>query len=310
MGDERTSQPSSVQVLAAFAAIYLIWGSTYLAIRFAVETLPPFLMTGVRFVAAGLAMYLWARLSGTARPTRSQWAAATLVGTLMLLFGVGMVSWAQQRIPSGAAALIVGVGPLSMVLVDWLFFRGPRPDGKMITGIMLGFAGVALLIGPEQLAGAGRINLVGTGVILFGTITWSFGSLYSRGPHLPKSPVQAIGMEMLAGGVILLIVGSLLGEWSTLDWSAVTTRSLLSVGYLSLFGSVIALGAYLWLLRHVSPARVTTHAYVNPIVAVLLGWALADEALNTRIIVACAVIVLGVVAITTGKEAPAEVEHG
>ena len=310
MGDERPSQPSRVRILTAFAAIYLIWGSTYLAIRFAVETLPPFLMTGVRFVAAGLAMYIWARLAGTARPTRAQWAAAALVGTLMLLFGVGMVSWAQQRIPSGAAALIVGVGPLSMVLVDWLFFGAARPDGKTVAGILLGFAGVALLIGPEQLAGAGRIDLVGTGVILFGTITWSFGSLYSRGPHLPASPVQAIGMEMLAGGVVLLIVGTLLGEWSAIDWSVVTTRSLVSVGYLSLFGSVMALGAYLWLMRHVSPARVMTHAYVNPIVAVLLGWALADEALNSRIIVACAVIVLGVVTITAGKEAPTEVEHG
>ena len=309
MADERPSQPGRVGILAAFAAIYLIWGSTYLAIRFAVETLPPFLMTGVRFVAAGLAMYLWARLAGTARPTRSQWAAATLVGTLMLLFGVGMVSWAQQRIPSGAAALIVGVGPLSMVLVDWLFFGAARPDGKTVAGILLGFAGVALLIGPEQLAGAGRIDLVGAGVILFGTITWSFGSLYSRGPHLPSSPVQAIGMEMLAGGVVLLIVGTLLGEWSALDWSAVTTRSLVSVGYLSLFGSVIALGAYLWLMRHVSPARVMTHAFVNPIVAVLLGWALADEALDTRIVVACAVIVLGVVVITAGKEARGDVGH-
>jgi drug/metabolite transporter (DMT)-like permease len=310
MSDEYISRPGRVSILAAFAAIYLIWGSTYLAIRFAVETLPPFLMTGVRFVAAGLAMYLWARMSGTAPPTRRQWAAATLVGVLLLLFGVGMVSWAEQRISSGAAALIVGVGPLSMVLVDWLFFRGPRPNGKMIAGIMLGFAGVALLIGPEQLAGAGRIDLAGTGVILFGTITWSFGSLYSRGPHLPSSPVLASGMEMLAGGVVLLVVGTAVGEWEALDWSAVTTRSLLSVGYLSLFGSVIALGAYLWLMRHVSPARVTTHAYVNPIVAVLLGWALADEMLNVRIVAACAVIVLGVVTITTGKEAPVEVEHG
>ncbi len=228
----------------------------------------------------------------------------------MLLFGVGMVAWAQQRIPSGAAALIVGVGPLSMVLVDWLFFGASRPDGKTVAGILLGFAGVALLIGPEQLAGAGRIDLVGTGVILFGTITWSFGSLYSRGPHLPSSAGQAIGMEMLTGGIVLLIAGSLFGEWQALNWGAVTTRSLLAVGYLALFGSIIALGAYLWLLRHVSPARVTTHAYVNPIVAVLLGWALADEMLNTRIIVACAVIVLGVVTITAGKEAPAGMEHG
>ncbi|UCC74419.1 MAG: EamA family transporter, partial [Gemmatimonadota bacterium] len=169
--------PTRLGLLAAFAAIYLIWGSTYLAIRFAIETLPPFLMTAARFLAAGFLLYGWTRLRGAPRPQRSHWAVAAMVGTAMLVFGVGGVSWAEQRVPSGAAALIVAVGPLWMVLIDWLFYGGERPDLKVLVGILLGFAGVAILIGPEQVAGAGQIDLAGTGVILWGTLAWSFASL-------------------------------------------------------------------------------------------------------------------------------------
>lgn len=308
-GAKSAKTPSKLGLLTAFAAIYLIWGSTYLAIRFAVETLPPFLMTGVRFVAAGLAMYVWARARGAGRPGRSHWAAATLVGVLMLLFGVGGVSWAQQWVPSGAAALIVAVGPLWMVLVDWLFFDGERPDARVFIGILLGFLGVALLIGPEQLAGSGRISLAGAGAILVGTVTWSFGSLYSRGPRLPSSPVLAIGMEMIAGGIALLAVGTTFGEWQKVDPAGVTVLSVLSLAYLAVFGSIIALSAYLWLLKVDRPARVITHAYVNPVVAVFLGWALAQEPLNARTLAATAVIISGVLVITTRKQPPAEVEH-
>jgi drug/metabolite transporter (DMT)-like permease len=303
-----------LKLLAAFAAIYLIWGSTYLAIRFAIETLPPFLMTGVRFVAAGTALYAWARLRGAARPTRSQWAAAFLVGTLMLSIGVGGVSWAQLRVPSGAAALMVAVGPLWMVLIDWLFYRGPRPDARVIAGILLGFVGVVLLIGPEQLAGAGRINLAGSAVILVGTVTWSFGSLYSRGPHLPTSPPLAAGTGMVAGGLVLLAAGTVVGEWAAVSIESASLRSILALGYLALFGSVIALSAYLWLLKVTSPARIITHVYVNPVLAVFLGWSLADEPLNTRTLLATAVIIAGVLVITARKEhaaiKTAELEHG
>ena len=312
--DHSAKAPSRLSFLLAYAAIYLIWGSTYLAIRFAVETLPPFLMTGVRFAAAGCLMYGWARLRGAPRPTRSEWAAASLVGALMLVFGVGGVSWAQQKVPSGAAALIVGVGPLSLVLVDWLFFGGERPDRRVLTGIALGFIGIAALIGPEQLAGSGRIDLIGAAVILMGTITWSFGALYSRGPRLPSPPTLAIGMEMVAGGVILIAAACLFREPWNLSLGDVSLRSLLSLAYLTVAGSIIALSAYLWLLKFDSPARVTTHAYVNPVVAVLLGWALAEEVLNARIVLAACVIVVGVVSIVrkpppSGEPLP-ELEHG
>ncbi len=307
-------RPGRFSILMAFAAIYTIWGSTYLAIRFAVETLPPFLMTGVRFALAGGLLYAWARVRGVPRPRRSQWTAAVLVGVLMLVFGVGGVSWAEQRITSGAAALLVGVGPLFMVLVDWLWYGGERPDIKVIAGILFGFCGVGLLLGPEQLAGAGRVDPLGAIVILFGAITWAFGSLYTRGSRLPASPSLATGMEMLAGGAVLLIVGTLLGEVRALSFSVVAWRSLLALVYLVVFGSIIALSAYLWLLKFVAPSKVVTHAYVNPVVAVILGWALADEPLNERTLAATAVIVLGVLVIVSRREAPRapvpEIEHG
>jgi drug/metabolite transporter (DMT)-like permease len=308
------TEPTRLGLLAAFAAIYLIWGSTYLAIRFAIETLPPFLMTGFRFLAAGLLLYGWTRLRGAPRPARSHWAVAAMVGTAMLAFGVGGVSWAEQRVPSGAAALIVAVGPLWMVLIDWLFYGGERPGLKVLVGILLGFAGVAILIGPEQLAGAGRIDLAGTGVILVGTLAWSFASLYTRKGHLPDSPTQATGMEMLTGGVVLLLVGTAFGEWPALDVGAVSLRSALALAYLTVLGSIIALSAYLWLLKVSTPARVITHAYVNPIVAVFLGWALAAEPLSPRVLLASAVIIAGVLVIVTRRQArrrPAvEIEHG
>lgn len=304
--------PGRASLLAAFAAIYLIWGSTYLAIRFAIETLPPFLMAAVRFLAAGGAMYLWARLRGVSAPLRRQWTAAALVGGLMLVFGVGGVSWAEQRVPSGAAALIVTVGPLWMVLVDWLFFGGPRPSGRVVLGILLGFSGVILLIGPEQVVGAGRIDMLGAGVILVGTVTWSFGSLYSRGSQLPDSPILATGMEMLAGGVLLLLVAIAFGELARTDVAHISARSILATGYLAVFGSIVALSAYLWLLKVDTPARVISHAYVNPVVAVFLGWALADEPLNARTVAATMIIIAGVLAITRRERpqiASVEMEH-
>jgi drug/metabolite transporter (DMT)-like permease len=303
-----------LRLLAAFAAIYLIWGSTYLAIRFAVETLPPFLMAGARFSVAGLMMYGWARLRGAERPARAHWVTAAVIGTLMFVFGVGGVSWAEQYMPSGAAALLIAVGPLWIVLVDWLYFGGGRPGSRIMLGLLLGFCGVAVLVGPEELAGAGRIDALGAGVILFGTITWAFGSLQTRSAHLPDAPVLAIGMEMLAGGLILLAVGTVASEWGRLAASDVSLRSLLSVAYLIVFGSIIALSAYLWLLKVVSPARVVTHAFVNPIVAVLLGWTLAAEPLNRRTLIATAVIVTAVLFILTRRETRRppviEIEHG
>jgi drug/metabolite transporter (DMT)-like permease len=286
-------------VLVAFAIIYVVWGSTYLAILFAIETLPPFLMGGMRFVVAGALLYAWTRWLGDAgKPTREEWRTTVITGVLMLLFGNGAVVWSEFRIPSGVAALIVGVVPCFMVLIDWLRPGGSRPVAQVFVGLALGLAGLFFLIGPDSIMGSGRVDLAGVLVVMFGSLSWALGSIYSRHAKLPRSPFLATAMQMLAGGVALTIAGVLHGELASLDVAQFTLRSLAGWAYLIVFGSIVAFTAYAWLLRVSTPARVSTYAYVNPIVAVLLGWALASEPLTTRMIVAAAVIVSGVALIT------------
>ena len=282
---------------AALGAVYVIWGSTYLAIRFAVETLPPFLMAGVRFTVAGLILYGWRRAIGFGRPTGREWRAAVIVGGLMLLGGNGGVVWAEQWIESGTAALIVASVPFWMVLMDWLRPGGKRPRAMVWAGIVVGFAGVLLLIGSP---GGGTEHVVAALVILVASIAWAAGSIYSRTAPLP-APLLATGMQMLAGGVLLLLAGVLAGEVGRVDPSAFSTRSVLALIYLIAFGSLLGYSAYVWLLRVTQPALASTYAYVNPVVAVILGWLLAGERMNTRIMVAAGVIVGGVALITTTR---------
>jgi drug/metabolite transporter (DMT)-like permease len=284
------------KLIAAFAAVYGIWGSTYLAIRYAIETLPPFLMAGTRFLAAGAILYVWARLRERERPRPAHWAAAILVGGLMLFGGNGAVTWATQRIPSGMAALLVATVPLWMVVLDGLR-NGTRISLQVIAGVLLGLAGLAILIGPGQLLGGERADLLGAGVLLVGALSWAVGSLYARGANLPSSRLLATAMEMLGGGALLALAGVLAGELGHLDLDQASTRSLIAVAYLIGFGSLIGFSAYIYLLKATTPARATTYAYVNPVVAVLLGWSLGGEPMSARILVAAAVILTGVVLI-------------
>lgn len=297
-------EATRAQVVVAFAAIYLIWGSTYLAILFAVETLPPFLMAGVRFLTAGGLMYGWVRLRGEPPPSRLEWRSAAIVGAFLLLGGNGGVVWAEQRVASGLAALLVATVPLWMVLIEWLS-GGPRPRGRVVAGIAIGFLGLGILVGPAELLGGRAADRLGAGVLVLASLSWAAGSVVSRRVRLPASPWLGTGMEMAAGGALLLLLGTLTGEWTRLDLAAASSRSLYAVLYLIVFGSLIGFTAYIWLLRHVEIARVSTYAYVNPVVAVLLGWALAGEQLSLRIALAAAVIVAGVVFITTGRASPA-----
>ncbi|MEJ2502814.1 MAG: drug/metabolite exporter YedA [Gemmatimonadota bacterium] len=285
-------------VLAALLAVYLVWGSTYLAIRFAVETLPPFLMAGVRFTVAGALLYGWRRAVGFPRPTGRQWAAATVVGGLMLLGGNGGVVWAEQWVESGTAALIVATVPLWMVLMDWLRPGGRPPRPAVWLGIAVGLAGVAILLGVPD---PGPRYLAGTTVLLLASVAWAAGSLYSRSATLP-APLLATGMQMLAGGLLLLLAGLLAGEPATFEPSTFSTRSLLALAYLVAFGSLVGYSAYVWLLRVTPPALASTYAYVNPVVAVMLGWLLANERMSPRIVVACLVIV-GAVALISNTGA-------
>jgi drug/metabolite transporter (DMT)-like permease len=292
------------QVLTALAAIYLIWGSTYLGIRYALESLPPFLMAGSRFILAGSLLLIWQWRRGAARPARVHWRSALIIGGLMIVGGNGGVTWAEQHVPSGLAALMIGAVPIWIVMFDWLAFGGNRPNGRMALGLVGGLSGLALLIGPAEFAGGERIDLIGGAALVAAAISWAIGSLYSRRAPLPAVALQATGLEMLAGGVLEIIVGTLLGEWGKLDPGGVSLRSALAVLYLGLVGSLIGFSAYIWLLRHTTPARAASYAYVNPVVAVILGWALAGESVSLRTILATAIIIGSVVMITSFRAQP------
>jgi len=300
------ASPQRWLVFAAFAIVYLVWGSTYLAILFAIETLPPFLMASARFLVAGVAMYVFARrYGGAAAPTRAEWRTTAIVGVLLLVFGNGLVTWSELRVASGVAALIVGVVPCCMVLIDWLRPNGTRPGAQVVMGLVLGLAGLFVLIGPDALLGGGRADYVGVAALVIASFTWAVGSIYSRHVPMPRSAVLATGMEMLAASVGLAVIALLHGDFSV--FVGATPISLLSIAgwlYLVVFGSIVAFTAYVWLLRVSTPARVSTYAYVNPVVAVLLGYAIAGEPLTTRMMVAAAVIVSGVVLITLAPRPP------
>jgi drug/metabolite transporter (DMT)-like permease len=293
--------PSRAKIVAAFAAVYIIWGSTYLAILFAIETLPPFLMAGVRFVIAGSILYGWSVARAPRRPTRPEWRAALIVGALLLLGGNGAVVWAEQFVPSSVAALMVAVTPCWFVLLDWLWHDAPRPGRRTVTGLVLGFGGIALLVGPSAVTGGGTIHPLGALVLLIGSLAWASGSIYSRRAPSPGG-LLFTGMQMLCGGALLLLAGTVTGEFSSLAIAAVSMRSLLALIYLIVFGAIIGYTAYMWLLRAVSPASVSTYAYVNPVVAVVLGWVLAGEALGLRMAIAALVIIAGVALITLEQQ--------
>lgn len=288
-------------VLAAFAAIYLIWGSTYLGIRFAVETIPPFLLGGARFLLAGGVLYAWLRFKGVPRPIGFHWRNAAIVGVLLLGVGNGSVNWAEQKVPSGLTALLIAITPLWFALLDWLRPRGARPSFQTMLGIVVGFGGVAMLVGGPEILRKNAIDLAGVAVLMMASVAWASGSLYARYTPKPESPLMAGAMQMLMGGGVLLVTGILAGEPARFDWSLVSTRSAWAFVYLAIIGSLVGFSAFSWLLKASTPARISTYAYVNPVIAVFLGWAIGGETLTARMVWAAAVIVLGVVIITTQK---------
>jgi drug/metabolite transporter (DMT)-like permease len=289
--------PTRLKIWLAFAAVYLIWGSTYLGIRFAIETIPPLIMAGIRFVAAGAILYVWTRMRGAQRPTLAHWRSATVIGLLLLLIGNGAVSWAEQVVPSGITALLVAGSPLWFVGLEWMQ-RGIRPTAGVIVGLMLGSLGIVVLVDPAKLVGGQEVDILGASVLVIASFSWSAGSLYSRRAHLPSSPLMATGMEMLSGGIALLAFGLLAGELNGFNVEEVSTRSLLALAYLTVFGSLIAFSSYIWLLKVATPALASTYAYVNPVIAVFVGWLFADEPLTARVLLSAAIIV-GAVAIIT-----------
>ena len=304
--ESRRMTPGAYQLrlVAAFAAVYLLWGSTYLFIKYAVESIPPFLMAGTRHLLAGVLLYPLARLRSKEKPTLENWAATALMGALLLVGGNGGVSWAEQIVPSGVAALLVATVSLWMVLIEWLRPGGVRPTARIVVGLALGFAGSGFLIGPTRLIGGGRVDPIGAMVLVFASLSWATGSVFSRRLALPKSLLLGTAMQSLAGGVLLLLLSLVTGQGNAFDPGAVTMRSALSLGYLVIFGSLLGLSAYNWLLGTVPPARVATYAYVNPVVAMLLGWAFAGEPLTFRTLAASAVILGAVVLVITARHRP------
>lgn len=295
--DDSAGRASLTALLLAFAALYLVWGSTYLAIRVAVETIPPFLMLGARFLFSGVVLYAWLQARGAERPTRAQWRVATWTGGLMLMGGTGLVGVAEQYIPSGLTALLIATMPLWMVLLAWLWKGDRRPHPVVFAGIATGLVGVWLLFDTQSLdAEAGAGPLPGLLVIL-ASFSWSVASIHAREGGLPKDPFLTSAMQMIAGGALLFVAATVTGEWSALDLASVSGRSLVSLGYLVVFGSFVAFSAYLWLLRNTSPARVSTYAFVNPGVAVVLGWLILDEPFTARIAAAMVLLTVSVVLI-------------
>ena len=293
--------PARSAVILAFAAIYLIWGSTYLGIRIAIESMPPFLMAASRFLAAGSILFLVLKLRGAPWPTAHQWIANAIIGTFLLLGGNGLVVWAELTIPSGITALLIGVGPLFIVLTEWAWPGGTRPTAITMTALLLGFAGVAWLAAPWETRAAGGLNPAGVIAILAACVFWALGSIYSRHAKHGADPFLASSLQMLGGGTALSIVALFHGDFQKLDLAAITPRGWLAFTYLVSIGSLVGFSTFVWLMKHSTPARVATYAYVNPVVAVFLGWLILDEPITTRTLVASAIIVAAVAIITTEK---------
>jgi len=290
-------------LILAFALLYVCWGSTYLAIRIAIGTWPPLLMAAVRFTVAGSLLYAFLRVRGTPAPAPRSWAAAALTGGLLLGVGNGSVCWAEQWIPSSVAALIIASTPLWMTLLPWLGRRAPAPPALVLLGVLLGLSGVGILLGGLHAtpAIAGGTPPWAAAVVIVATLAWAVGSLWSRHLPLPSSPFQSTAMQMLAAGPLLTLAGAARGEFGHLTAAMLAPTPLLAIAFLVLFGSIAGFGSYVWLLRNTTPTRASTYAFVNPLIAVLLGWAIAGEALGWRTFVASALIVSSVAAVVLGS---------
>lgn len=294
--------PARAKLIAAFLAVYVIWGSTYLSIRFAVETIPALLMGGSRLLVAGAILHAWAIRQGATRPTRGALVSGIISGLLMLTIGNGAVVWSEQTVPSGIASLLVATVPLWMVVLDWLRPRGRRPATLVLLGVAAGLVGLAVLVGPDALRGAGPVSPVGAIVLILGALSWAIGSLVVRERERATSPMLGSAIQMYAGGLGQLVLGAAMGEVAHFDASAISLVSALNWVYLVTFGSVVGFTAYVWLLRVTTPANAATYAYVNPVVAVFLGWLFANEPVTSRTLIASAVILGAVALITRAKK--------
>ncbi|MCE9646323.1 MAG: EamA family transporter [Chloroflexi bacterium] len=290
------------KIWLALIALYIVWGSTYLGIKVAIETIPPFFHAGVRFLISGLILVIWQKTAGHSMPTRRQWISTGIIGTLLLLGGNGLVAWAEQFIPSGIAALIIATVPMFLVIGEAIRPNGVKPNWQGVVGLLIGFAGIFILVGPSEFSGSGmKLNPLGVTALLCACLFWATGSMYSKSADLPKSSLMNTGAQMLMGSLSLFIISLISGELHGWDVAAVSTRSIYGVIYLILVGSLIGFASYGWLLQNAPISLVSTYAYVNPVVAVLLGTLFGNEALEPRIWLATAVIIGSVVFINSTR---------
>ena len=285
-------------ILFSFLSIYLIWGSTYLAIRYAVETIPPLYTAGLRHLIAGTILLAWC-LAKRLRPTWVQVRASIIIAFFFFLIGHGTLHWAERKVPSGLASLLIASEPIWVFLLTAVTARRWRLNAPLLAGILLGFGGVGLLMGRSAL-NSGPGVFVGSLAVVLGALSWSVGIVYSRRSHLSGHPLLLSALSLLAGSVQLLFVGTAVGEYRGFSLAAVTLRSWLALGYLIVFGSVVAFTAYNWLLERYSPTLVATHTYVNPIVAVLLGWLFASEAVTLNVLLSTALVIGAVMLVDRG----------
>jgi drug/metabolite transporter (DMT)-like permease len=295
------AERTKAQTLLAFAIIYFVWGSTFLAIRIGVHEVPPFLYAAMRFAAAGLALYIWMLAKGERSPTAREWASATLLALLIFVGDYGLLFWAEQRVPSGVAAVMLATIPAFMALCEIVLLRTQRLTVSLALALTIGMCGVAVLVSRSLNLGGAPVDRAGAVALIIGAINWSVASALSRKLPLPSSKVMSSGAQMLAGGVLLALGAALRGEFKGFDPRAVSTGAWLALLYLIVAGSIVGFTAYVWLLHHESPTKVGTYAYVNPVVAVLLGYFAGGEALGARTVVGSLCVLASVVMITTAR---------
>ncbi|QHT65634.1 EamA family transporter [Rhodocytophaga rosea] len=292
---------SLLKLVAAFAAVYIIWGSTYLGVRFASETIPPLLMASVRFLVSGSILYIVARAKGASAPQPIHWRSSAITGFFLLLLGNGLMAWSLKFVASSMAAILVATEPFWLVLVAWLLFGKGKPAIKEVLGLVIGFAGIMILISAGNHSGSTVTNPIGVIMVMVSAIAWAIGSMYATKAVNTDSSILTVAMQMLAGGVMLVIAGTLVGEWKLLHFDAVTAKSLIALAYLTFFGSLVAFTAYSWLLGKVSPSLASTYAFVNPVVAIFLGWSWGGEAISGAMLLASGIIITSVILITQAK---------
>ncbi|MDZ4724377.1 MAG: EamA family transporter [candidate division Zixibacteria bacterium] len=301
MTEIEIAKRNRLQLILAFGAVYIIWGSTYLANQFAIASIPPFLMGGVRCILSGVILYIWAHYQGAAKPSLREWKYAAIIGSFLMVGGTGLIIWALQFVPSGLTALLVGTVPLWVVLIDWLRPGGQKPSRLLLSGILLGAVGVAFLIAPTKIVGLARLDNFWAIVLILGSeISWSIGSVFSRNVPAPDSKIQSAGMQLFAAGIILTALATITGEFGRFNPELVTSPSIWAMVYLVTFGT-LAFAAYAWLLRTTTPGKAASYAFVNPVIAIFLGSVLANEPVTVRTIISSIIIISAVVIVVGAK---------